>query len=114
LEPSLCADPADQGSAWIAKASIGIGYSFGGAPNDPGQRFAARLAKDQNGQLRFREFALAEGNAAQTNTLRWEDYTNIALDPADDCTFWFVGNYLKADAASSTTRIAAIALSGCK
>ncbi len=93
--------------------NIGIGYSFGGVPNYPGQRFAARLAKDPKGQLTIRESSLAEGKASQTNTLRWEDYTNIAIDPADDCTFWFAGNYLKPDAASSTTRIAAIALPGC-
>ena len=21
--------------------------------------------------------------------MRWEDYTNIVVDPSDDCTFWF-------------------------
>ena len=31
------------------KGNIGIGYSFGGGPNYPGQRFAARLAKDPQG-----------------------------------------------------------------
>jgi hypothetical protein len=96
------------------KGDIAVGYSFGGAPNYPGQRFAARLAKDPKGQLTLHELTLADGQAAQTNSLRWEDYTNIAIDPSDDCTFWFVGNYLKAAAASSTTRIAAVALPGCK
>jgi hypothetical protein len=27
------------------------------------------------------------------------------VDPSDDCTFWFAGNYLKSSAASSTTGI---------
>jgi hypothetical protein len=105
---------------WLAsmgmdrKGDIGIGYSFGGAPNYPGQRFAARLAADPKGQLTFQESVLAAGAASQTNSLRWEDYTTLALDPADDCTFWFVGNYLKAGATSSTTRIGSFAVPGCR
>lgn len=96
------------------KGDIGLGYSFGGDPNFTGQRFAARLAKDPKGQLTFHESVLAEGRASQTGSLRWEDYTNITVDPADDCTFWFVGNYLKSGAASSTTRIGSFLLPGCR
>jgi hypothetical protein len=96
------------------KGDIGIGYSFGGDPNYAGQRFAARLAKDPKGQLTFHESVLAEGRASQTGSLRWEDYTNIVVDPSDDCTFWFAGNYLKEGAMSSTTRIGSFAVPGCK
>jgi hypothetical protein len=96
------------------KGDIGLGYSFGGDPNYPGQRFAARLAKDPKGQLTFHESVLAEGQASQTGSLRWEDYTNIIVDPSDDCTFWYAGNYLKSGATSSTTRIGSFAVPGCK
>jgi hypothetical protein len=96
------------------KGDIGLGYSFGGDPNYPGQRFAARTAKDPKGQLTFRESVLAEGKASQTGSLRWEDYTNIIVDPSDDCTFWSAGNYLKSGAASSTTRIGSFTVPGCK
>jgi hypothetical protein len=96
------------------KGNIGMGYSFGGDPAYPGQRFAARLANDPKGQLTFHESVLAEGQASQTGSLRWEDYTNITMDPSDDCTFWFVGNYLKSGASSSTTRIGSFAVPGCK
>jgi hypothetical protein len=93
--------------------NIGVGYSFGGAPNFAGQRFAARLADDPKGQLTFRESVLVEGEAAQTTTLRWEDYSTTALDPSDDCTFWYVGDYLKAGATSYSTRIGAFRVPGC-
>jgi len=96
------------------KGGIGIGYSFGGDPNYPGQRFAARMANDPKGELTFHESVLAEGQASQTGSVRWEDYTNIIVDPSDDCTFWFAGNYLKSGAASSTTRIGSFVLRGCK
>jgi hypothetical protein len=95
------------------KGNIGIAYSFGGDPNYPGQRFAARLANDPKGQLTFHESVLAEGLASQTG-MRWEDYTNIILDPSDDCTMWFVGNYLKSGATSSTTRFGAFIVPGCR
>jgi hypothetical protein len=95
------------------KGDIGIGYSFGGDPNYPGQRFAARLAKDPKGLLTFKETVLAEGQAAQTNTLRWEDYTTTAMDPSDDCTFWYVGDYIKSAGASYSTRIGGFRLPGC-
>ncbi|HYL84483.1 MAG TPA: hypothetical protein VE263_09630, partial [Candidatus Angelobacter sp.] len=92
---------------------IGVGYSFGGAPNFAGQRFAARLASDANGLLTIQEAVLAQGEAAQTNTLRWEDYTTTAMDPSDDCTFWYVGDYIKSGAPTYSTRIGSFRLPGC-
>jgi hypothetical protein len=94
--------------------NIGIGYSFGGLPHYPGQRFAGRLANDPLGQLTLRETVLVEGEASQTNTLRWEDYTQTAIDPSDDCTIWYVGDYIRKDAPSYSTRIGAFRLPGCQ
>lgn len=96
------------------KGDIGVGFSFGSESDDPGQRFAARTAADAAGQLTFHESVLAEGQGSQTTSLRWEDYTDITVDPSDDCTFWFVGNYLKKGAASSTTRIGSFVVPRCK
>jgi hypothetical protein len=76
--------------------------------------FAARLAKDPKGQLTFHESVLAEGRASQTSSLRWEDYTTMVVDPSNDCTFWFVGNFLNSGAPSSTTRIGSFSVPGCK
>jgi hypothetical protein len=90
-----------------ALGNIGIGYSFGGTPHFPGQRFAARLADDPPGQLTLREAVLVEGEASQTNTMRWEDYVQTAMDPSDDRTIWYVGDYLKAGATNYTSRIGA-------
>jgi hypothetical protein len=94
------------------QGNIGIGYSFGGTPNYAGQRFAARLATDPPGQLTFHETTLVKGEAAQDAT-RWEDYSQTAIDPADDCTIWYVGDYLKAGTASYSSKIGAFRLPGC-
>jgi hypothetical protein len=93
--------------------NIGIGYSFGGTPHYAGQRFAGRRPSDPPGVLSLAEAVLIEGEAAQTNTLRWEDYTQTAVDPSDDCTIWYVGDYLKKDATSYSTRIGAFRMPGC-
>ena len=93
--------------------NIGIGYSYGGPSVFPGQRFAGRRASDPPGQLTLREAVLVEGRGAQTNTLRWEDYSQTAIDPSDDCTIWYVGDYYRKDASSYSTTIGAFRLPGC-
>jgi hypothetical protein len=110
----------DKDYRWMAspaidgKGNIGIGYSFGGAEHFPGQRFAGRLAGDAPGVLTLNETILVEGEASQTTTLRWEDYTQTAIDPSDDCTIWYVGDYLKKGERNYSTRIGAFSMPGCE
>jgi hypothetical protein len=109
----------DASYRWMASPAIDklgnivMGYSFGDAARFPGQRIAARLAADPSGLLTIRETVLADGAAAQTTTLRWEDYTQAAMDPVDDCTVWYVGDYLRAGDASYSTRIGSVRVPGC-
>jgi hypothetical protein len=99
--------------AMDSRGNIGIGYSFGGTPSFAGQRFAGRLAGDPPGQLTLGEDVLVEGEAAQEKTMRWEDYSQTAVDPTDDCTIWYVGDYLKRGATNYSTRIGAFRMHGC-
>ena len=101
-------------AAMDRNGNIGIAYSFGGTPNFPGQRFAGRLANDPPGQLTLHEAVLVEGEGSQTSTLRWEDYVQTAIDPSDDCTIWYVGDYMKKGSDTYSSRIGAFRLPGCK
>ncbi len=101
-------------AAMDRRGNIGIGYSFGGSAEYPGQRFAGRLAGDPRGQLTFHESVLAQGEASQGNQMRWEDYTTTAMDPRDDCTMWYVGDYLKHGETNYSTRIGAFRFPGCR
>jgi hypothetical protein len=101
------ASPAMDGSG-----NIGIGYSFGGPLDFVGQRFAGRLSDDPLGILTLREVVLVEGEAAQTDTRRWEDYSQTAIDPSDDCTIWYVGDYFKKGASNYSSRIGAFRMPG--
>lgn len=100
--------------AYDAFGNIGIGYSFGGSTAFPGQRFAGRSPQHAPGTLGFREVVLADGGASQSSTLRWEDYTQTAVDPSDDCTIWYVGDYLRAGDTAYSTRIGAFRMPGCR
>jgi hypothetical protein len=98
--------------------NIGIGYSFGGSPHFAGQRFAGRRPADPKGQLTLRETVLIEGEGPEAGrsgpgVQRWEDYTQTGVDPSDDCTIWYVGDYVKKDAPRYSTRIGAFRLPGC-
>ncbi|HUR21478.1 MAG TPA: hypothetical protein VMZ90_11755 [Vicinamibacterales bacterium] len=114
----------DANYRWMASpaidkaGNIGIGYSFGGPSGFAGQRFAGRRASDPPGQLTLREATLVEGEAAQVGTRpvpvqRWQDYTQTAVDPSDDCTIWYVGDYFKAGQTTYSTKIGAFKLAGC-
>jgi hypothetical protein len=92
--------------------NIAIGYSHGSASIFAGQRLAARLDHDPPGQLTLRETVLADGEAAQPG-MRWQDYTQTAVDPSDDCTIWYVGDYLKKGQTAYSTKVGAFRLPGC-
>lgn len=60
-----------------------------------------------------KETVLVEGEGAQ-NAMRWEDYTQTAVDPSDDCTIWYVGDYMKKGATNYSSRIGAFRMPGCR
>jgi hypothetical protein len=110
---------SDGNFRWLPSAAmdkhgnIGIGYSYGGEKIPAGQRFAGRLANDPPGQLTLKETVLVDGEGFQT-AMRWEDYSQTGIDPNDDCTIWYVGDYVKKDQTTYSSRIGAFRLPGCK
>lgn len=113
--------PDDGLSRWMGSASIdgagniAIGYSVSSATTFPGLRYAARLADDPPGELGQGEAVLVEGSTAVNGGFnRWGDYASLSVDEADDCTFWFVGEY-GSDAVPGdwSTRIASFQLPLC-
>jgi hypothetical protein len=61
------------------------------------------------------ENVIIDGGGSQTGGLaRWGDYTSMAVDPSDGCTFWYTNEYLKASGSFNwSTRIASFKLPGC-
>jgi hypothetical protein len=76
----------------------------------PGLRYTGRAVDDPRGTLPRGEHSLIEGTA-RNETNRYGDYSAMSLDPSDDCTFWFTGEYNAG--AHWSTRIAAFKFDGC-
>ncbi len=57
-----------------------------------GQRYTARIPSDPLNQMSYQDGVIIDGITAAGGS-RWEDWSNIAQDPTDDCTFWYFGGY---------------------
>jgi hypothetical protein len=114
--------PADGVHRWMGsiamdkKGNIGLGYSVSnGMDVYPGIRFTGRLKNDRLGQMTLGEGTIIDGTGSQlTRNSRWGDYTSLNIDPTDDCTFWYVNEYIQTTGlANWQTRIASFRLPGC-
>jgi len=97
--------------------NIGVGYSISSSTVTPSLRYTGRLAGDAAGQMTQGEGTLMDGAGSQigSNLTRWGDYSSMSVDPVDDCTFWYSGEYLPANGAFNwSTRIASFTLPGCE
>jgi alpha-tubulin suppressor-like RCC1 family protein len=94
---------------------IALGYNASSATVYPSIRYAARIASDPLGTLGQGEATLIAGTGSQIATSnRWGDYSAIALDPEDGCTFWIAGEYIAATGSFNwRTRIGSFTQSNC-
>jgi hypothetical protein len=111
-------------SRWMAsmamdkQGNIAAGFSASGANDYPSLRYTGRAAGDPLGQMTQAEQVLYTGQGPQTEPEgRWGDYSELSVDPTNDCTFWFTSEYLTTDTVvlgSWATRIGAFRFPGCK
>ncbi|MBC7730115.1 MAG: hypothetical protein H7242_21400, partial [Microbacteriaceae bacterium] len=104
------------GSAAMDKqGNLAVGYSVSSSSTKPALAYATRLAADAAGTLGAESLILQGIGAQLANLSRWGDYTHLSIDPVDDCTFWFTGQYLKADGTFNwSTRVASFKINGCQ
>jgi hypothetical protein len=95
---------------WMGSAAmdhsgdLALAYSASG-PNDyPSIKYAGRLAGDPLGQITTAETTLAAPYSGPEHDLsipvpegRWGDYSDLTVDPSDDCTFWYTQEWLDSD-----------------
>lgn len=98
--------------AMDAQGDLAIGYSASSGTTNPSIRFAGRVSTDQLGTLGT-EGTLFAGQGSQTNSNRWGDYSSLVVDPADDCTFWYVNEYYLASGSDWHTGIGSFSFPNC-
>jgi hypothetical protein len=108
-----------------AKGNVALGYttSNGTSPSFPSVVYAGRLVSDPLGTLPQTEVKMIAGSGSQTNNCggaacdRWGDYSAMSVDPADDCTFWYVNEYYSSQTNGSNgnwqTRIGSFQFPSC-
>jgi hypothetical protein len=100
--------------AMDGNGDIAAGYSVSSSTVYPSLRYAGRLASDPLGVFGQGEATLVAGGSQLDPSGRFGDYSSMSIDPADDCTFWFTGEYYpKSSVHGYSTRIAAFAFGSC-
>jgi hypothetical protein len=95
--------------------NMALGYSVSSSSVFPSIRYTGRLAGDPLGQMPQGEATLINGSGSQTGTAsRWGDYAMMAVDPVDDCTFWFTSEYMPTTGGAPwQTRIGSFKFPSC-
>ncbi len=101
--------------AMNSNGDIALGYSASSSSMYPAIRYTGRLAGDPLGSMTQGEGTLIAGTGAQTHSAaRWGDYSMLAVDPADDCTFWYTNEYVQTTGSAPwRTRIGSFKLANC-
>ena len=89
------------------QGNMSIGYTASSSTTNPAINYAGRLATDPLNSLAQGEGLLIQGAGHQLSTSgRWGDYSALAIDPSDGCTFWHTNEYYSATSlAGWNTRI---------
>ncbi|MEP6568513.1 MAG: hypothetical protein ABJC10_01965, partial [Acidobacteriota bacterium] len=81
-------------AAMDQSGNMAVGFSASSPTINPQIRYAGRLAGDPINTLAQGEATLFAGTGSQTGTgSRWGDYSDLTIDPVDDCTFWYTQEY---------------------
>lgn len=104
----------DSQSRWLGSISmdnqgnIGMAYSVAGSNTYASIMYTGRYATDPLNMMTIAEDTIILGGGIQTSTNRYGDYAHMCVDPDDDQTFWYTGEYISA--SGRTTRIASFKL----
>jgi hypothetical protein len=109
----------DLSSRWMGSIAmdgagdIALGYGISSPSMYPSAAYSGRVPTDPAGTLAGEKIIMAGGSS--TNNTLWGDYTNMSIDPSDDCTFWYTSQYYKTGQPLNwSTRISSFKFSGCK
>jgi hypothetical protein len=92
----------DSNCRWMASVAMdengdmALGYSVASSGVDPSIYYTGRIPADALGTMEGEASAII--GTGQQQQYRWGDYSSMAIDPSDDCTFWYAQEYMKTTA----------------
>ena len=94
--------------------NIALGYSKSSTTIKPGLYMTGRLGTDALNLMGTEATVKAGGGVQYGTGSRWGDYSAMTLDPIDQCTFWFTGEYYQSNSSWNwATRIASYKFPSC-
>jgi hypothetical protein len=95
--------------------NIAVGASGSSSKQKPLIAYTGRVPSDPLGALESPKVVVS-GGGVQTNSFnRWGDYSSMAIDPVDDCTFWYAQEYYKTTGSFNfSTHLNAFKFTTCK
>ena len=76
--------------------NIGLGYTVVSSTQFPSLRFTGRYASDPLGIMTISEDIIINSTIIDPNN-RYGDYAQMTIDPIDDKTFWYTGEYFNSN-----------------
>jgi len=101
--------------AFDGSGNMGMGFTTSSSSVNPSLRYTGRLTTDALGTMGQGEGTIVAGTGSQIGNLtRWGDYSSMNIDPTDDCTFWYTGEYMGASGSFNWhTRVGAFRFAEC-
>jgi len=94
--------------------NIALGYSKSSTTIKPGLYMTGRLGTDALNLMGTETTVQAGGGVQYGTGSRWGDYSAMTLDPIDQCTFWFTGEYYQTNSSWNwATRVASYKFPSC-
>jgi hypothetical protein len=108
-------------SAWMGSiamdkvGNIAMGVSGSSSAQKPLIAYVGRVPSDPAGSMESPKIVVS-GGGVQTNSFnRWGDYSSMAIDPSDDCTFWYTQEYYKSNGSFNfSTHMNSFKFTTCK
>lgn len=79
--------------------NMALGFSASDTVNFPSVRYTGRLVGDPTGTMPQGEVSIVNGHGSQLSSSRWGELTSMNVDPEDDCTFWYVNQWVPVTSA---------------
>ena len=119
--------PDNTNHRWMASIAqnqaqdLALGYSISSSSMNPSIAWTGRTPADAAGTMGQTETIVRAGTGVEAGLdsnnnpiTRWGDYSRMAVDPSDDCTFWYTNEIFDTNGALTwATQISSVKFGNC-